>query len=103
MNVGNTILNLLERNNMSQRELASRLQIAPTTLNGYIKNNHEPDCETLIKIAEVFNVSLDHLLSYSSKHKPEEMKLLDDFRTLSPSQKELVVSLVETMLNQNIK
>lgn len=56
MNIGNTILNLLDKNNMSQRELAIKLQIAPTTLNGYIKNKHEPDCTTLKSIAETFGV-----------------------------------------------
>lgn len=42
-NIGSVILQLLESSGMSQRELAKRLHIAPTTLNGYIKSSHEPD------------------------------------------------------------
>lgn len=42
MNIGNVIINLLDKNNMSQRELAVKLKIAPTTLNGYIKISMNP-------------------------------------------------------------
>ena len=60
MNIGNVIINLLDKNNMSQRELAVKLKIAPTTLNGYIKNKHEPDCTTLKSIAKIFGVSANN-------------------------------------------
>lgn len=57
MNIGNVIINLLDKNNMSQRELAVKLKIAPTTLNGYIKNKHEPDCTTLKHCKNIRSVS----------------------------------------------
>lgn len=101
MNIGNTILNLLDKNNMSQRELAIKLQIAPTTLNGYIKNKHEPDCTTLKNIAEIFGVSIDYLLDYIPREKSEEKQLLNDYCKLTVQQKELLTAIIQIMIKQN--
>lgn len=101
MNIGNTILNLLDKNNMSQRELAIRLQIAPTTLNGYIKNKHEPDCTTLKSIAEIFGVSIDYLLDYIPCEKGEEKQLINDYYKLTVQQKELLTAMINVMIKQN--
>ena len=47
--------NLLEERNLTQKFLSSELNIAPSTLNGYLRRNREPDFETLIKLAEFFS------------------------------------------------
>lgn len=86
---------------MSQRELAAKLKIAATTLNGYIKNKHEPDCTTLINIAQVFSVSVDYLLAYTPKIESEDKKLLMDFHQLNTEQQEVVTDLISCMLNRN--
>ncbi len=100
-NIGNTISRLLENSGMSQRELAARLHIAPTTLNGYIKSCHEPDYKTLIKIADIFNVSTDILLGHVPSSTPEELRMTEDILCLSPQQKELVRALIDAMKKQN--
>ncbi len=101
MKIGNVILNLLDEHNMSQRELAQRLQIAPTTLNGYIKNKHEPDCTTLVSIAQLFHVSVDYLLSYTAPSDMQDKQLLRDFYSLSKEQREIVTELITVMQRQN--
>lgn len=101
MNFGYTITNLLEKNNMSQRMLAQKLKIAPTTLNGYIKNKHEPDYNTLINIADIFGVSVDHLLEHKVRERPAEKVFAKKFASLDSSQQELVIGLIELMCRQN--
>ncbi len=103
MDFGQTVINLLEKNNMSQRTLAQRLKIAPTTLNGYIRNKHEPDYVTLIAIADIFGVSADYLLGHKTKEKPAEKILAKKFSALDSSQQELVLGMIELMLRQNEK
>ena len=103
MDIGYAIQNLLDNNNMSQKELAEKLQIAPSTLNGYIKNNHEPDYKTLICIADFFNVPVDYLLNRTTKSKPAETKLIENFRSLDNGQQEIICSLAEMMIKQNKK
>lgn len=102
-NIGGTILSLLEKRGMSQRELAARLHIAPTTLNGYIKSSHEPDYKTLIKIADIFGVSTDILLGHEPPEQAEELRTAHDIMSLSAQQRELVRALIEAMKKQNGK
>ena len=46
---------------LSQRELASRLKLSPSTISMYEVGNREPDFETEEKIADFFNVDLNTL------------------------------------------
>ena len=45
--------------NLTQKELAIKLGKSRTTVYEWERNGHEPDYDTLIDIAEFFNVSLD--------------------------------------------
>ena len=83
---GSILLNLLDKRNMSQRELASLLQIAPTTLNGYIRNKHEPDYKTLICIADIFQVSVDELLGHTAKESQQKSALHASYASLTNDQ-----------------
>ena len=47
MTFGENLQFLLEERDITQKDFASMLNIAKTTLNGYIKSNHEPDFETV--------------------------------------------------------
>lgn len=58
----NRIKDIREDNDISQKELAKRLNIARTTLSGYERQASEPPFEILIKIAEIFNVSVDYII-----------------------------------------
>ncbi len=48
--------------NLTQEELAMHLNIARSTIAGYETKRKEPDYETLRKIADFFEVSIDYLL-----------------------------------------
>lgn len=103
MDIGYAIQNLLDNNNMTQKELAERLKIGNSTMNGYIKNNHQPDCQTLIDIAKIFNVTVDYLLHYTAGEKPAETRLIENFRQLDNSQQEVLSAMAEFMVGQNRK
>ena len=66
MSFGNKLGILIEENNLTQKELAAQLNIAPSTLSSYVQNAREPDFDTLKKIAGYFNVSADYLLDIPS-------------------------------------
>lgn len=57
---------------MTQAELSAMLGVANSTLSLYEKGVHEPDIETIKKIADIFGVSLDALLDRKSESNPEE-------------------------------
>ncbi len=88
MNFGEILKNLIEENNLTQKELAKRLNLAPSTLGGYVQGLREPDYSTLKLLANYFNVSIDYLLNnYSgSSSTNNENELLRVFRSLTDDQ-----------------
>ena len=49
-------------NNMTQRQMAEHLGIAQPSYIRYENGSAEPTLESLVKIAELFDVSVDYLL-----------------------------------------
>ena len=60
---------------MTQRGLAKAAQITPTTISAYEKAQKKPSIDNMMKIAEVFNVSIDWLCG---KEAVKEIKTLGD-------------------------
>ena len=54
MNFGNKLRALIEERGITQKELASHLNIAPSTVSSYVQNTREPDFVTLKLIAKYF-------------------------------------------------
>lgn len=53
---------LRQKHNLSQKELAEILKVSTGTVGNWEVGLREPDFKTLIKIADLFNVSCDCLL-----------------------------------------
>lgn len=97
MAFGEKLYELLEDRDISQKEFAKTLNIAPTTLNGYIKEKRQPDFELVKKISSVLNVSVDFLLDNSENAfniTAKELSMLQKLRTLSKEQQQIIYDLV---------
>lgn len=62
MNLGEIIRSLRATNGMTQKELADKLSISPSTIGMYEQGRREPDLDTISKIANVFNVTVGYLV-----------------------------------------
>lgn len=62
MNLGEIIRSLRDINDITQKELADKLSISPSTIGMYEQGRREPDITTLTHIATYFNVPTDYLL-----------------------------------------
>lgn len=62
MAYGKRIKKLRMQNEMNQKQLAEQLNISLSTLSSYELEKHAPPIETLISIADYFNVSTDYIL-----------------------------------------
>jgi methanogenic corrinoid protein MtbC1 len=60
--ISNNIKELRKLNKYTQKQLASILGVAQTTIANYEKGIRVPDAEMLHKIADIFNVSIDYLI-----------------------------------------
>ena len=80
--------------------------MAPTTLNGYIKINRQPDFETIKNIASALNVSINFLLDYNYKENitlsVQEISLILKIRKMNVYQKDIIYSLVN-IINEKQK
>ncbi|MEL5938187.1 helix-turn-helix domain-containing protein [Tetragenococcus halophilus] len=53
---------------MTQQELADQLNISKQTIGSWERGRTEPPLDTLKKIANFFNVSIDYLINYDKKY-----------------------------------
>lgn len=60
--LGKTIKELRLEERISQRELGNRLNVCNQTVSFWESGQREPDLDTLLKIADYFQVSTDYLL-----------------------------------------
>ena len=60
--LGQRIKQLRIENNLSQEALAYLLHVEHSTITGYETKGRIPDITILIRMAEIFNVSLDYLV-----------------------------------------
>ena len=70
--LGARIAALRRHANMSQSELAQRLQVSPSAIGMYEQGRREPSVDTLIALARCFQVSLDYLMT--GEVSPAEMQ-----------------------------
>ncbi len=59
-----------EHAGMSQKDLAEKIGVAPTTFHGYESGKHDPKSELLVQIARVCGVSVDFLLGLTNEISP---------------------------------
>lgn len=70
--MNNKIRKLRESRGLSQGEAAKRMGIARTTYSNYEAGNREPDFDTIKRIANFYDVSVDFLLGGSDKSYNDE-------------------------------
>lgn len=93
MKFSDKLRNLIEERNLTQKKVANDLNIAPSTMGGYVQGSSEPDFDTLRRIAEYFNVSTDYLLGVKSTNCncTGEDELLRIFRSLTNTQQNIFI------------
>lgn len=105
MKFGEILRELLEDNDITQKQLATDLNIAATTIGNYIRGMREPDFEILKLFAAYFNVTTDYLLDFQSSITKDhgEDELLHLYRTLPEDKKELLLEQGKLLVRLNLK
>lgn len=60
--------------NFTQKELADKLNIRQNTYSQYENGRREPSIEILIKLAEIFDTSIDFLVGITDEEQPYPKK-----------------------------
>lgn len=102
---------LRQSRNLSQQKLAEEFHISQQSIWKYENGISEPDIDTLLCLANYFNVSVDYLVGNSDipekadliteqQLSSDESILIQRFRLLSAETQHLVYELVGTLSNK---
>lgn len=69
-----------EKHNMTQKEVAKILGVEPGTISKYELGMIEPNIESIKKLAEIFNLTIDELLKEEEKFDITKVNVLDVLR-----------------------
>lgn len=76
MTLGQRIKRLRQEKGWSQVQLAKKLNVHQKQISGYERAVHVPSTEILIRIAELFNVSLDYL-AFDNREDVRQVRIAD--------------------------
>lgn len=78
MEFSEKIKSLRLKNNLTQEEFASKLNVTRQAVSNWENNRNLPDIEMIISIASVFEISLDELILGGKNMNDITKKLIDD-------------------------
>ncbi len=67
MNLGETIYRLRTEKNLSQGDLADAMDVSRQSVSKWENNSATPDLDKLVKLAQLFGISLDELITGMQK------------------------------------
>ena len=108
----NRIKFLREELNMTQQELANKLDGAKSTVAMYENETRKPSMEVLLRLSEIFNCSIDYLLGKTDVRNPGKQiddvlneamigMSKEDYETLTETQKKQIRDFALFVKNQN--
>lgn len=89
IDLGNKLKELRLNKSLTQVQVASRIGISKSRVSSYEMNTNEPSLDILIKLAALYNVSIDSLLGL-------EKRSYIDVTGLSPKQITIIQSIIES-------
>ncbi|MBM6948972.1 helix-turn-helix domain-containing protein [Mordavella massiliensis] len=106
MSFSQRLRTLRAEHNMTQKELAKRINVSRTTITGYETKNRQPSHEKLMAMADIFGVSVDYLidgaeapisLSLSQHERILDEKMLRLYAHLTIASKEAALDYMELL------
>lgn len=95
-----------EEMQLTQKELALKINNLQRNISNWENGTSEPDCETIIKLAETFDISIDELFGkHSSKINNHfssgvELNIIKHVRKLTETQKFALLQFLRELNNE---
>lgn len=103
MPMKNRIKELRQKNHMSQIRLSIELEVSQETVSAYENGKYYPSFQTLLKLSDIFNASIDYIMGVSDMTKTSEFlnekesEVIDIFRSLNRMEQELAIAYLNGM------
>ena len=85
---------LRKENNLTQEEMAKKLNVTRQAISNWENNRNLPDFEMIILIAETFDVSLDELILGDKKMNKIEQTLINDGKRTRAAKFNMVSTII---------
>ena len=96
----NRLKDLRIKASYSQMQLADYLNISQPAYSKYEKGDTEPNCETLIKLSRLYNVSIDYIVLGSTTNESTiDADILNIVQRLSLEEKKYILSCTKQLVN----
>lgn len=103
---------LRDEKGLSQQNLAEVLDVSQQAVNKYENQNIEPNIDSLKKLADYFETSIDYLVGYTEiRHKIEpvspyelnenEAALVNKYRKLTTKFRKSIMTLIDDLLTKS--
>ncbi|MEC3228185.1 helix-turn-helix transcriptional regulator [Bacillus thuringiensis] len=83
-----------KKNKLTQNDVAYRLNVVRSTYTNWEAGRSEPDVSTLIKLSDIYNVSLDNLVGRGYRMPPQFEVILDQISDLDTEPKKKALNLL---------
>ena len=105
--MGNRIRELRKNNGLTMKQLGQQIGLAESTISQYETGKRSPDNETLLKLGEIFGVTVGYILGSEEKENTPgeqtltegEKALLELFRKIPADQQAMVLQMIRVALN----
>lgn len=98
MSFGSRLKQGRKKKKLTQTEVAAKLGIDDTTISKYENDKSEPDNETLTKLANLYDVSVDWLHGREDKSMNEDdKKIIEGFKKLNSKDQNYILELIERL------
>jgi transcriptional regulator with XRE-family HTH domain len=104
LSIGDTISQLRKQHNLSQSELADKINVSRTIIGNYERNTNTPSIDVIIKLARTFGVTVDFLIGESdnSSFDMDIVERINDIQKMDKQTKEVLFNVIDTYI-QNFK
>jgi len=99
---------------ISQQKLADAIMVSQQSINKYENHDVEPDIQTLTRLADFFDTSIDYVVGRTDIRRKieitetfhlnaQEAEILDDFRMLDAVGKDCICIVAKALLAKGMK
>lgn len=102
--IGEKIIQLRKQHNLSQADFAKAIEVSRTIVGNYERNTNMPSVEILLKMANIFDVSIDYIIGEGqlSNYDKQVLRRIEDIEQLDNETKDKLFFLIDNVI-QNFK
>lgn len=96
--IGKIITRLRLKRGFTQKELAQAIGLAQTTYAGYETGRHEPGTEIMIRLADIYNVSMDYI---TGRYIDKQELIIEEYIRMQENEDEEIEAQIDIMDMRN--